>query len=82
MLSFGHETSAGNLHLSFLVGHAIAQNSQNGLSGIWKGYIKSTERKIPYELVISSNDGVFSGYSYTTFGVKSNIVTMKKYCLI
>lgn len=81
MLSFGHETSAGNLHLSFLVGHAIAQNSQNGLSGIWKGYIKSTERKIPYELVISSNDGVFSGYSYTTFGVKSNIVTMKKVLL-
>ena len=65
----------------FLVGHAIAQNSQNGLSGIWKGYIKSTERKIPYELVISSNDGVFSGYSYTTFGVKSNIVTMKKVLL-
>ena len=65
----------------FLVGHAIAKNSQNGLSGIWKGYIKSTERKIPYELVISSNDGVFSGYSYTTFGVKSNIVTMKKVLL-
>ena len=65
----------------FLVGHAIAQNSQNGLSGIWKGYIKSTERKIPYELVISSNDGVFSGYSYTTFGVKSNTVTMKKVLL-
>ena len=65
----------------FLFGHAIAQNSQNGLSGIWKGYIKSTERKIPYELVISSNDGVFSGYSYTTFGVKSNIVTMKKVLL-
>ncbi len=65
----------------FLVGQAIAQNSQNGLSGIWKGYIKSTERKIPYELVISSNDGVFSGYSYTTFGVKSNIVTMKKVLL-
>lgn len=81
MLSFGHETSAGILHLSFLVGQAIAQNSQNGLSGIWKGYIKSTERKIPYELVISSNDGVFSGYSYTTFGVKSNIVTMKKVLL-
>ncbi len=65
----------------FLLGRANAQNSQNGLAGIWKGYIKSTERKIPYELVISNNDGVFSGYSYTTFGVKSNTVTMKKVLL-
>lgn len=69
--------------VAFLLGSFIckAQNPQKGLVGIWKGYIKSTERKIPYELVISQNDGVFSGYSYTTFGIKSNVVTMKKMLL-
>lgn len=58
-----------------------AQSPQNGLAGIWKGYFKSTERKIPYELVITQHEGTFSGYSYTTFGVKSNTVTMKKVLL-
>ena len=81
MLSFGHETSAGNLHLSFFSWACYCSKQPEWAFWNMKGYIKSTERKIPYELVISSNDGVFSGYSYTTFGVKSNIVTMKKVLL-
>ncbi len=50
----------------------------NSLVGLWKGHVKSTERKLPYELVISYKDGKFSGYSYTTFGVRDDVATMKK----
>ncbi|MFZ1528573.1 MAG: hypothetical protein WAT19_07480 [Ferruginibacter sp.] len=50
----------------------------NSLVGLWKGHIKSTERRLPYELVISYKEGKFSGYSYTTFGVKDDVATMKK----
>lgn len=50
----------------------------NSLVGLWKGHIKSSERRLPYELVISYKDGKFSGYSYTTFGVKDDVATMKK----
>ncbi|MFT3911737.1 MAG: hypothetical protein QM737_20100 [Ferruginibacter sp.] len=51
--------------------------SQN-LVGMWTGKIFTSEKTLPYEVVISEKDGKLSGYSYTTFNVKGEeMVAMK-----
>jgi hypothetical protein len=37
------------------------------VTGIWTGYIQTTESRLPYELVISENKGKLGGYSLTVF---------------
>ncbi len=39
------------------------------ITGVWKGTISTTEKELPYELVISESDGKLTGYSYTRFNV-------------
>jgi hypothetical protein len=37
--------------------------------GLWTGFIRTTEKTLPYELAISENNGRLTGYSHTTFTV-------------
>ncbi len=37
------------------------------ITGIWTGYIQTTETRLPYELVISKDKDRISGYSLTVF---------------
>jgi hypothetical protein len=45
--------------------HLLAQN----ITGVWTGHIYSMESKLPYELVISEQDGRLNGYALTVFTV-------------
>lgn len=40
------------------------------IEGAWSGWIKTTDRKIKYEVVISDSAGKYSGYSKIIFNVK------------
>ena len=49
------------------------------LAGIWNGYISTAQKKLPYELVISEQDGNLIVYSHTTFTVDgAEFVSLKK----
>ena len=39
------------------------------ITGLWTGFIHTTDKDLPYELAISENNGKLSGYSHTTFTV-------------
>ncbi|MEO7264269.1 MAG: hypothetical protein ABIW38_05120, partial [Ferruginibacter sp.] len=53
--------------------------SASDITGLWKGYISTSEKKLPYELVITVNNDTLSGFSYTSFMVNGQeIVSMKK----
>ncbi|MEO6329576.1 MAG: hypothetical protein ABIO55_11610 [Ginsengibacter sp.] len=43
----------------------FAQN----ITGLWIGFIHTTDKDIPYELAISENNGKLTGYTHTTFTV-------------
>lgn len=48
------------------------------LTGTWTGKVYTTDKTLPYEVVISEKDGKLSGFSYTTFNVKGEeMVAMK-----
>ena len=49
------------------------------ITGLWKGYITTSDLRVPYELVFSEDKGTITGWSYTTFSVRgAEIVTLKK----
>ena len=53
--------------------------SPKQITGLWKGYITTSDLRVPYELVLSEDNGAIKGWSFTTFSVRgSEIVTMKK----
>ena len=53
--------------------------SPKEITGLWKGYITTSDLRVPYELVFSDANGTITGWSYTTFSVRgAEIVTMKK----
>jgi hypothetical protein len=62
--------------------HLLAQS----ITGVWTGHIYSMETKLPYELVISEQDGRLNGYALTVFmvdgvenmGIKSIKLHQKK----
>lgn len=54
--------------------HLFAQD----ITGIWTGHIITTEKNLPYEVVISDNNGKLSGYSHTTFTVNGEEITSVK----
>jgi hypothetical protein len=57
---------------------ARAQSISPGLAGVWKGSI-ITDQEVPYEVVISGEDGQFTGYSLTRFKVKGkDMIAVKK----
>jgi hypothetical protein len=61
---FLHTTSMKALLIFFLFPiKLLAQD----ITGIWTGYIQTTETQLPYELVISEDKGRLSGYSLTVF---------------
>jgi len=37
------------------------------ITGLWTGFIHTTDKDLPYELAISENNGKLTGYSHTTF---------------
>ena len=48
------------------------------LVGLWKGYLKTAEKTLPYELVITEKDGKLLAYSYTTFTVNGkDLISVK-----
>ena len=56
-----------------------APKTDKDLAGIWNGYISTAQKKLPYELVISEQDGKLIVYSYTTFTVDgAEFVSLKK----
>lgn len=56
----------------------LAQPNRD-ITGLWKGYISTDEKKLPYELVITASSDTLSGFSYTSFLVNGQeIVSMKK----
>jgi hypothetical protein len=64
--------------LLFLPFQLLAQPTKD-ITGLWKGYISTSEKKLPYELVITTKNDTLSGFSYTTFTVNGQeIVSMKK----
>ena len=70
------------LFLFLLPLQVVAQD----ISGIWTGFIETTESRVPYELVISRDNEKLTGYSLTAFtingveniGVKSIKLKNKK----
>lgn len=53
--------------------------SEKDITGIWKGTVISRELNLPYELIITRQNGVLTGYSHTTFTVRGEeIVSVKK----
>ncbi len=49
------------------------------ITGIWTGYITTTDVNLPYEIVISNTNGKLTGYSHTTFRPKGeDLVSVKK----
>ncbi|MEP6597763.1 MAG: hypothetical protein ABJA71_17540, partial [Ginsengibacter sp.] len=55
------------------------------ITGLWTGFIHTTDKDLPYELAISENNGILNGYSHTTFtlngvqeiGVKAVMIKSK-----
>ncbi len=47
-----------------------ASPEDKDLTGVWAGFIKTSEKNLPYEIAISQVNGKLSGYSYTTFMVR------------
>lgn len=53
------------------------------IDGIWTGYLTTSERKLPYEVVISDSSGQLSGFSHITFDVKGKeIIAVKKVSVV
>jgi hypothetical protein len=44
--------------------------SKYDISGAWTGYVKTTDKKITYEVVISDSSGTYIGYSKIIFSNK------------
>lgn len=37
------------------------------ITGVWTGYVITSQKQLPYEVIISEDDGNLSGYSHITF---------------
>lgn len=48
------------------------------ISGLWTGYVSTTERTLPYEVVISKKNGEWVGYSQISFVVDGKDITSVK----
>jgi hypothetical protein len=58
---------------------SFAQPGLEELTGLWKGYVSTSEKELPYELLITEKEGRLHGYSHTTFTVAGKeIVSVKK----
>ncbi len=58
---------------------AQADPNEKDITGLWKGTVITPELNLPYELIITRQNGVLTGYSHTTFTVRGEeIVSVKK----
>ncbi len=58
---------------------AQADPGEKDITGLWKGTVITPELNLPYELIITRQNGVLTGYSHTTFTVRGEeIVSVKK----
>jgi hypothetical protein len=48
------------------------------ISGLWTGYVSTTEKTLPYEVVISKKNGEWVGYSQISFVVNGKDITSVK----
>lgn len=48
------------------------------ITGLWTGYLSTTEKTLPYEVVISRKNGGLIAYSHTTFEVNGKDITSVK----
>ncbi len=48
------------------------------ITGLWTGYLSTTDKTLPYEVVISKRNGVLVAYSHTTFTVNGKDITSVK----
>ncbi len=61
-----------------LLAQPIMGNGKN-ITGTWKGFVKTEEKQLPYELVISIKNGNLVAYSLTSFTVNNQeIISLKK----
>ncbi len=54
------------LHIFLLFSFTI---SAQDVTGVWSGFVLTSDKKLPYEIVISENNGQLNGYSQITFSV-------------
>ena len=52
--------------------------SKYDISGAWSGYVKTTQKKITYEVVISDSSGTYIGYSKIIFSNKGKEISAIK----
>jgi hypothetical protein len=53
--------------------------AKDDITGLWKGTVITRELNLPYELIITRQNGVLTGYSHTSFTVRGEeIVSVKK----
>lgn len=50
---------------------SLFAQADSALVGVWKGKIITTDKQLPYEIVISETGGKLAGFSYTTYTVNS-----------
>ncbi len=48
---------------------ALAQPGTD-LSGVWKGYLNNSQKKLAYEIVLSDSSGILTGFSRIIFTIK------------
>ncbi len=54
------------LHIFLLFSFTI---SAQDVTGVWSGFVSTSDKNLPYEIVISENNGQLNGYSQITFSV-------------
>ncbi|MFT3979620.1 MAG: hypothetical protein QM687_04060 [Ferruginibacter sp.] len=48
------------------------------ISGLWTGYLSTTEKTLPYEVVINKKNGTWVAYSHISFNVNGKDITSVK----
>ena len=48
------------------------------ISGLWTGYLSTTEKTLPYEVVINKKNGAWVAYSHISFQVNGKDITSVK----
>ncbi len=62
---------------------SIAQPpSSTDITGAWSGFMNTSQKKLPYEIVISDSSGVLTGFSKVVFNIKGEEYSIVKSLII
>lgn len=65
--------------ISFLILLLPAAALSQDIAGLWTGYLSTTEKTLPYEVVITREGNQYAGYSHISFQVNGkDIISVKK----